>query len=214
MLDDGRLLDARLSQRGLDKVSGQHFKIPVTASNEVIALMDRAVASDWPNDYKGVWTDILGMCIAGGKDHGRRERRFAVIIRGLGRRRYWHFRARLQGDGAGSPYLHISLADENDDAKQTEKTTPETLFELGHVVMTPGAAALGVDFTPYLARHAAGDGGDLDAFDKRQNRQAIGAGARILSAYEVPTGDDETTRIWVITEADRNATTILLPREY
>jgi hypothetical protein len=214
MLEDGRLLDARLSQRGLDEVSRQHFTIPVTASNEVIALMDRAVASDWPNDHRGLWHDILGMCIAGGKDIGRDERRFAVIIRGLGRRRYWHFRARLQGDGAGSPYLHISLADENDDAKQTEKTTPETLFELGHVVMTPGAAALGVDFTPYLARHATGDGGDLDAFDKRQNRQAIGAGARILSAYEVPTGDEETTRIWVITEADRSATTILLPREY
>jgi len=89
MMQDGLLLDARLSQLGLDEVTRQHFKIPVTASDGVIDLMHRAVASDWPNDYKGIWHDCLGMCIAGGKDTNPTERLFTVIIRGVGRRRYW-----------------------------------------------------------------------------------------------------------------------------
>ncbi|MCZ7673769.1 MAG: hypothetical protein M5U34_44965 [Chloroflexi bacterium] len=90
MMQDGLLLDAGhpagalLSQLGLDEVTRQHFKIPVTASDGVIDLMHRAVASDWPNDYKGIWHDLLGMCIAGGKDIGPSERLFTVIIRGWG----------------------------------------------------------------------------------------------------------------------------------
>src|SRR5690606_4805789 len=106
-------------------------------------------------------------------------------IRGLGRRRYWHFKACLQHDPAGAPYLTISLVDE-------AATTPGRRFALGQVVMTPGAAALNVDFTPYLARHAAGDYGDLDAFDKRQNDIAVKEGHRILSAYDVPLANGET----------------------
>lgn len=214
MIQDGFLLDARLSQLGLDEVTQQHFKIPVTASEGVIDLMHRAVNSDWPNDYKGIWHDILGMCVAGGRDISATERVFTVIIRGLGQRRYWRFKACTQQDNSGMPFLTICLADEGD---------PKALFELGHVVMTPGAAALGMDFAPYLARHAQGDWGDdgsaslttsLDSFDKRQNDTAIQEGYRILSAYTVPVGNDETERIWIITESDRSATTILLPAEY
>ncbi|MCB9005858.1 MAG: plasmid related protein [Ardenticatenaceae bacterium] len=81
--------------------------------------------------------------------------------------------------------------------------------------MTPGAAELGVDFAPYLARHAQGDwGDDLDSFDRRQNDTAVQEGYRILSAYAVSIGDNETKRIWIITESDRSATTVLLPSEY
>lgn len=61
----------------------------------------------------------------------------------------------------------------------------------------------------YLARHAAGDWGDLCAFDRRQNRIALRDGYRVFSSYDAPAG-----RVWVITEADRSATTILLPEEY
>ena len=63
MLEEGQLLDARLSQLGLDEVTRQHFKIPVTASDGVLNLMHRAVTSHWPNDYRGIWHDVLGMCI-------------------------------------------------------------------------------------------------------------------------------------------------------
>lgn len=55
LLDAGHPQDAPLSQLGLDEVTWQHFKIPVTASDGVIALMHRAVAAAWPNDYRGIW---------------------------------------------------------------------------------------------------------------------------------------------------------------
>ena len=206
MMQDGLLLDARLSRLGLDEVTRQHFKIPVTASDAVIDLMHRAVNSNWPNDYKGIWHDILGMCVASGRDISATERLFTVIIRGVSQQRYWRFKACIQQDNNGAPFLTIRLADEG---------APNSLFELGHVVMTPEAAELGVDFAPYLARHAQGDwGDDLDSFDRRQNDTAVKEGYRILSAYTVPFGNDETERIWILTESDRSATTILLPSEY
>jgi hypothetical protein len=145
------------------------------------------------------------MCIAGGQDVSPIERRFTVIIRGLGRRRTWQMRALLKHDQAGVPYLLIALAEEKD---------KKQLFELGHVVMTPGAAALNVDFAPYLARHLSGDWGSLDAFDVRQNNQAVRGGLRILSAYDVPIAGGGTERIWIITESDRSATSVLTPTEY
>ena len=208
MMQDGLLLDARLSQLGLDEVTRQHFKIPVTASDGVLDLMHRAVASDWPNDYRGIWHDVLGMCIAAGKDINASERLFTVIIRGLGRRRYWQFKAQLRQDDSGGPFLYICLADEAD-------TGNKQLFPLGHVVMTPGAAALEVDFEPFLARHAKGDwGDDLDNCDWRQNDIAVKEGYRIFSAYNVPVSSGETERIWIITESNRSATSIMLPQEY
>lgn len=207
MLQEGLLLDTRLSQLGLDEVTRQHFKIPVTASAAVLDLMHRAVAVRWPNDYKGLWHDILGMCVAGGKDSSPTERLFTVIIRGVGQRRYWRFKAQLQSDDGGLPFLAISLVEEADGNQKQ-------LFSLGHVVMTPGAAGLRGDLMPYLNRHAAGDWGELDAFDKRQNDTAVKEGYRLLSAYTVPVGHGETERIWIITEADRSATTVLLPSEY
>ena len=70
------------------------------------------------------------------------------------------------------------------------------------------------DFAPFLARHAQGDWGELDNFDKQQNDTAVKEGYRILSAYDVPIGGGETERIWIITEADRSVTTTLLPEEY
>jgi hypothetical protein len=114
-------------------------------------------------------------------------------------------KAVLKYDHMGAAYLSITLADEPD----TDK-----LFELGHVVMTAGAAALGVDFAPFLARHAKGDWGSLDSFDKRQNDIAVKEGYRILSAYDVPVEDGETERIWIITEWDRSVTSVILPSEY
>jgi hypothetical protein len=138
-LQDGHLLDAghpagaRLGHLGLEEVTRQHFKIPVTASDGLVDLLHRAVGSNWPNDYRGLWHDVCTMCIAGGQDVSPTERRFAVIIRGLGRQRTWQMRALLKQDHAGAPYLQISLAEDKD---------REQLFKLGHVVMTPGAAAL------------------------------------------------------------------------
>ena len=88
------------------------------------------------------------------------------------------------------------------------------LFELGQVVATPGAlrALQKAEQLPaeFLDRHVAGDWGDLDAEDKRENEFSVRNGFRILSAYTTAAGE----KIWIITEADRSATTFLLPEEY
>jgi hypothetical protein len=87
-------------------------------------------------------------------------------------------------------------------------------FPLGQVVATPGAIAAlehaGEQPLSFLRRHAHGEWGDLDADDVRENEFSLTHGYRLLSAYTLKDG----TRIWIITEADRSATTILLPSEY
>ncbi len=84
---------------------------------------------------------------------------------------------------------------------------------LGQVFATPGALKVlgksGGHPFDYLARHARGDWGELCAFDRRQNEIALRDGYRVFSSYDAPAG-----RVWVITEADRSVTTILLPEEY
>ena len=84
---------------------------------------------------------------------------------------------------------------------------------LGRIVATPGAleTILGAGGDPFasLARHASGDWGDLCAHDRRENERSLLHGRRVLSSYKVDEG-----RVWVITEADRSVTTILLPEEY
>ena len=83
---------------------------------------------------------------------------------------------------------------------------------LGQVVATP--AALGTlpqpDIVAALRRHASGDWGDVDAHDRAANDEALSDGTRLLSAYKSADG----TRFWVITEADRSVTTVLLPDDY
>jgi hypothetical protein len=85
---------------------------------------------------------------------------------------------------------------------------------LGQVVATPGAlrafAASGEGVAPYLRRHASGDWGDLEPEDREANNAALVSGERLLSAYWL----QNRTRIWIITEADRSVTTVLLPEEY
>jgi hypothetical protein len=84
---------------------------------------------------------------------------------------------------------------------------------LGKVVATPGALQLldntGADPLCLLHRHASGDWGELDPEDRRENELSVREGRRVLSNY--PLGKN---RIWIITEADRSTTTILLPEEY
>lgn len=84
---------------------------------------------------------------------------------------------------------------------------------LGKVVATPGALKLlsdaGEHAFDHLARHARGDWGELCTFDRRQNEIALREGTRVLSSYPVGEG-----KVWIITEADRSVTTILLPKEY
>ena len=87
-------------------------------------------------------------------------------------------------------------------------------FPLGRVVATPGTlrALEEANQTPFefLERHQAGDWGELCDEDKSENEFSVRNGFRILSAYRTRLD----VKIWVITEADRSATTLLLPHEY
>jgi hypothetical protein len=86
------------------------------------------------------------------------------------------------------------------------------IFPAGRIVITPGALSRlsQVEVLHCLARHTAGDWGDLDEFDWKENEVALEHGFRLLSRYETTGG----TAFWIITEHDRSVTTILLPDEY
>lgn len=87
-------------------------------------------------------------------------------------------------------------------------------FQVGRVVATPGALgvmeAAGLNPAELLHRHQTGDFGTVDKDDWQANEQAIIHGERILSAYVLITGE----KVWIITEADRSSTCLLLPDEY
>ena len=94
------------------------------------------------------------------------------------------------------------------------------LFDHGQIVATPGAlAAASPDYLQQcLIRHLRGDWGVVCADDRQSNFAALFAGDRILSAYPLdpalPSAGFGDNTLWIITEADRNVTTFLLPDEY
>ena len=89
---------------------------------------------------------------------------------------------------------------------------PVAKFRLGRLVATPGALTSipNPEILIAIARHQAGDWGEVPEEDSTANDQALVEGGRLLSAYQSPIG----VRFWIITEADRRITTILLPEEY
>jgi hypothetical protein len=84
----------------------------------------------------------------------------------------------------------------------------------GQVVMTPGAidALQEAQQSPleFLHRHLSGDWGELCDEDRQANEEVLEADLRVLSAYRTA----HATKLWIITEADRSVTTLLLPEEY
>lgn len=89
---------------------------------------------------------------------------------------------------------------------------PIAKFELGRIVVTPGVLEKvnEVDQMKALNRHAQCDWGDVSEEDVLANQNALTTGERLFSAYTNKSG----VEFWVITEADRSATTLLLPEEY
>lgn len=89
------------------------------------------------------------------------------------------------------------------------------LFVLGQVVATPGALRAmeenGVDAFNLLRRHADGDWGEIPKEDQLENQRSVENGYRVLSSYRLNAQGD---KVWVITEADRSSTCLLLPDEY
>lgn len=88
------------------------------------------------------------------------------------------------------------------------------MFPLGRIVVTPGALAAleraNQSAALFLTRHAGGDWGELDRADIAENEYSMAHGFRLLSRYTTAVGE----KLWIITEADRSATTVLLPDEY
>jgi hypothetical protein len=91
-------------------------------------------------------------------------------------------------------------------------TIPIAVFRLGRIVSTPNALAslTEEDIRTGIKRHQAGDWGKLTDEDWQANDRAVVAGTRIVSAYNARNG----TKFWIITEADRSTTTVLLPEDY
>lgn len=83
---------------------------------------------------------------------------------------------------------------------------------LGQTAATPGALDVltRTDILTALSRHCRGDWGDCSPEDTLANDRALVEGARLLSVYRSRAG----AKFWVITEADRSVTTVLLPDEY
>lgn len=97
--------------------------------------------------------------------------------------------------------------------QSNDQVSANPLFSLGAVLATPGALDLldraGINATTYLDRHQWGDFGTISPHDVQENRFALNRCLRIFSAYDI--GKE---RLWLITEADRSITTLLLPSEY
>ena len=98
--------------------------------------------------------------------------------------------------------------------------TPDTfvrggLFPLGRIVATPGAVEYlnrnSIAPAELLYLHQTGDWGDMGAEDKAENALSVAQGFRIFSCYRRGPMQEA---IWVITEADRSVTTLLMPSEY
>jgi hypothetical protein len=82
---------------------------------------------------------------------------------------------------------------------------------MGQLLITPGAREVlsQADIASIIARHLGGDWGEVPPEDAEENELSLREGFRVLSAYTV-----KDQKVWIITEADRSATTILLPDEY
>jgi len=91
-------------------------------------------------------------------------------------------------------------------------TSAPVRFPLGQLVATPAALAelTHEDIQTALKRHLRGDWGDVEDEDRAENDFSLKQGFRLLSVYTGSNG----TKFWIITEADRSSTTILLPSEY
>jgi len=124
--------------------------------------------------------------------------------------------AELAKTDSGPP-LHQMPSKELTEAALSIERLTDAKFEIGDLGMSRGVQKLvarhGLNLTHYLNRHISCDWGDLEPFDWKQNEAAFNRGdVRLLSSYDF--GNSPDGKIWIITEADRSVTTILLPSEY
>jgi hypothetical protein len=94
----------------------------------------------------------------------------------------------------------------------TTTTLPIAKFRLGKIVSTPNALdrLTQEDILLAIGRHQAGDWGDVSEDDRTANERALVEGTRLWSMYHAGNG----VKFWLITEADRSATSVLMPEDY
>ena len=92
------------------------------------------------------------------------------------------------------------------------KASPIAKFKIGRIVSTPNALArlTNEEILLGIQRHQAGDWGDVSVEDREENELSLKEGFRLLSVYRTARG----VKFWIITEADRSATTVLMPEDY
>lgn len=109
---------------------------------------------------------------------------------------------------------HTTPKGKNQEPEPPNSLTPpkRVSFELGQIVITPGARAIlsNQEIASSLARHCKGDWGMVSKDDSKENDLSVKEGFRILSSYQSQSGE----KFWIITEADRSSTCLLLPSEY
>ena len=98
------------------------------------------------------------------------------------------------------------------DQPSARNNQPKAKFPFGRIVATPNALTQipNEEILAALRRHLQGDWGTLDAEDKNANERALKHRGRLFSAYQ----SSRNEKFWIITEADRSVTTILLPEDY
>ena len=110
--------------------------------------------------------------------------------------------------------IHPEIVSEMLEWEKRWKLPALPLLTLGQTSGTPGALAAleeaGISPVSLLKRHHTGDWGDLDDHDRAMNAAALRDGERVFSSYRLPSG----VKVWVITEANRSQTLLLLPDEY
>ncbi|NTT43387.1 DUF6094 domain-containing protein [Pseudomonas aeruginosa] len=136
--------------------------------------------------------------------------RFIPIIRA------WEMTPSSVNQGRVLTISSSAATTEEAEEPQPEPASAPLLFSPGQVVMTAAVSHLvetgQLNPAPLLKRHLAGDWGTLDQEDWNTNQRALKFGDRLLSSYDIDAGDE--SRLWIITEADRSSTTLLLPSDY
>lgn len=87
------------------------------------------------------------------------------------------------------------------------------LFEPGKLLVSPGVLDSAIDYRSYLHRHLLGEWGDVSAYDKQENRRAVGTNAAVLSQYSVALPGGDTTNLVIMTEAGRTHTVVFFLNE-
>lgn len=98
--------------------------------------------------------------------------------------------------------------------RNTGKSASARLFPLGKIFATPGALEAldryAINAMDLIRRHQSGDWGNVPPGDAEENLRSVESGWRVLSSYPI----SDYQNLWIITEADRSVTTLLLPEEY